>query len=35
MGVKEGACQDEHQVMYGSAEFLHGTPETNIPLYVN
>ena len=34
-GIKEGTCHDEHQVLYGSAESLHHTPETNTTLYVN
>lgn len=29
MGIKEWTC-DEHWVLYGSAESLCGTPETNI-----
>lgn len=33
MGIQQGTC--EYQVMYGSAESLNGTPETNITLHVN
>ena len=35
MGIKEDSCYDKHWVMYGSAESLYCTPETNITLYVN
>ena len=35
MGIKEGTCGDEHQVMYGGVESLHRIPEANITLYVN
>ena len=35
MGMKEGTCGDEHQVLCGSVESLYCTPETNITLYVN
>lgn len=35
VGMKEGACCDEHWVMYVSVESLSSTPETNIALYVN
>ena len=34
MGMKGYTC-DEHWVLYGSAESLYCTPETNITLYVN
>ena len=34
MGIKESTC-DEHWLLYGSAESLYGTPETNITLHVN
>ena len=34
METKEGTY-DEHRVMYGHAEWLYYTPETNIALYVN
>lgn len=35
MEIKEGTCHDEHPVMYGTAESLYCTPETNIILYAN
>jgi len=35
MGIKEGTCCDEHQVLYGSIKSLTCTPEINITLYVN
>lgn len=35
MGIKEGACQDAHRVMYGGVEPLDCTPETNITLYAD
>lgn len=31
----EGVHCDEHQVLYGSVEWLYCTPETNITLFVN
>ena len=34
-GVKDCTCWDEHKVMYGTAESLYSTPETNITLYIN
>ena len=33
-GIKEGACSDEHWVLYVSDESLNSTPERNITLYV-
>ena len=35
MGIKEGTCYEEHQVLYGSIDSLHCTLETNITLYAN
>ena len=35
MGIKEGSCPDEHQVIYGIVESLHSIPETHVTLYVN
>ena len=35
IGIKEGACYDEHWVLYVSNESLNSTLETNITLYVN
>ena len=35
MGIQEGTWSEEHQVLYGSVQSLHCTPETNITLYVN
>ena len=35
MGIKEGTCCDEHRVLYGSAESLNSTPETNITLHID
>ena len=29
MGIKECACRDEHQLIYGIVESLYCTPETN------
>ena len=31
---EENTCHNEHWAMYGSAESLHCTPETNTALYV-
>ena len=33
-GIEEGACYDEHSVLYVSDESLNSAPETNIALYV-
>lgn len=33
--MKERTCHDDHWVMFGSAESLYCTPETNITLPVN
>ena len=35
MGIKEYTRDDEHWLMYRSAESLNWTPETTITLYVN
>lgn len=35
MGIKEGACHDEYQVMCGMVKSLYCIPESNIILYVN
>lgn len=35
MGIKEYTCHDDHWAIYGIAEPLSCTPETNITLYVN
>lgn len=35
MGIKKGACDDEHWVLYVNDETLNFTPETKIELYVN
>ena len=35
MGIKEGICWDEHQVLYVSDESLNSIPEIIIVLYVN
>ena len=35
MGIKEGACFDEHWVLYANDKSWNSTPETNIALYVN
>ena len=35
MGIKEGTCCDEHQMLYASDKSLNSTPETNITLLTN
>ena len=35
MGIKEGICCDEYQILYESDESRNSTPETNITLFVN
>ena len=30
MGIKEGTCCNEHQLMHGSVNSLYCTPKTNI-----
>ena len=35
MGIKEGSCPDEHQVIYEIVQSLHWLPETHVTLYVN
>lgn len=35
MGIKNGTCHEEHQVLYVSDEPLNYTPETNTELYVD
>lgn len=35
MGIREGTCQDGHQLTHGRAEPLHWIPETDIVLCVN
>lgn len=35
LGMKEGTCHGEHQVMHWRVQSPYRTPETSIPLYVN